>query len=369
MNVGGPAIQVTGLIKGLSSTEYEQLLVTGYCEEDEADYLLENNIELSEVRIDGLGRSIQPWSDLSSLWKIRQLMKSFRPDVVHTHTAKAGLLGRLASISLRQGHLRIHTYHGHLLHGYFGPWKTRLVIDIEKILASFTHSLVAVGQVVRDDLISKGIGKESQYSIIAPGFDMNSVKRNISRKDLQLSDETLVCLWVGRLVQIKRPERILEIARETNQMGLDISYIVAGGGTALDKLRKIANEERLPINFLGWRNDVETLVSISDLVLLTSDNEGTPISIIQAQRIGKPVIATDVGSVREVLLPGESGVIVDYSPKAFAEEIRKFSVNPSRYLNFSNSAKSFAAVRFSLERLVNDHESLYRRLVKNQSSS
>ena len=247
MNVGGPAIQVTALMEGLGKFGFKQELITGYCENGEEDYLKSHLIELGEIRIEGLGRSLKLFDDLNAFFKIRRFMKQFDPDIVHTHTAKAGVLGRLASLSLRKGTIRVHTFHGHLLYGYFSKWKTRLVILLERFLAAKTDALIAVGQKVADDLLSVGIGSRNKYSVIPPGFPMKQPEGRISRGDIGISTDSYCCLWIGRLVDIKRPERILEIAREIRKISNGISFLVVGGGPHLSLLQESALKESLPI--------------------------------------------------------------------------------------------------------------------------
>ena len=170
MNVGGPAVIVAELMRGLDSSTFEQVLITGYCDETEADYLDEVATDIKASRIAGLGRSVSPVADLKAFFGLVRTIKKFNPDVIHTHTAKAGVLGRLASIIAGRGAIRIHTFHGHLLHGYFSGWKTQLVIAIEKFLAKRTHHLIAIGTQVERELLAAGIGNKSQYSIFFPGL-------------------------------------------------------------------------------------------------------------------------------------------------------------------------------------------------------
>ena len=170
MNVGGPAVIVAELMRGLDSSKFEQVLITGYCDETEADYLDEVATDIKATRIAGLGRSVSPISDLKAFIGLVSTIRKFNPDVIHTHTAKAGVLGRLASIIAGRSATRIHTFHGHLLHGYFSGWKVKLVIAIEKFLAGKTDHLIAIGNEVKKDLLAVGVGKASQYSVFFPGL-------------------------------------------------------------------------------------------------------------------------------------------------------------------------------------------------------
>jgi hypothetical protein len=197
MNVGGPAVIVAELMRGLDKGQFEQVLITGYCDETEADYLDEVATDISATRIAGLGRSVSPLADLKAFFGLIKTIKTFKPDVIHTHTAKAGVLGRLASIIAGRGATRIHTFHGHLLHGYFSSFKTSLVIAIEKFLAARTHFLVAIGNEVKQDLINAGIGSAKQYKVFFPGLPPHTLQvRQSCAKSLALMPQRFTApLW------------------------------------------------------------------------------------------------------------------------------------------------------------------------------
>ena len=208
MNVGGPAVQVSGLMRGLDTSVFDQELLTGYCAADEADYLERVAVDVTAIHIDGLGRAIKPRADLTALFAIIKEIRSFKPDVIHTHTAKAGVIGRIASIISGQRSMRVHTFHGHLLHGYFGLGKTKLVVLIERFLALFTHQLLAVGKKVQDDLIAAGIGDSSKFAVMPPGLQLAHVPNSHdARKELGLDQNEIYCAFVGRITQIKRPTK------------------------------------------------------------------------------------------------------------------------------------------------------------------
>jgi glycosyltransferase involved in cell wall biosynthesis len=279
MNVGGPAVQVSGLMRGFDAQIFEQELVTGYCSTDEADYLEKVATDVQAVRIDGLGRSIKPRADLTALFAIVKEIRRFKPDVIHTHTAKAGVIGRVASILSGHKSIRVHTFHGHLLNGYFGAGKTRLVILVEKFLALFTDQLLAVGTKVKDDLLAVGIGNQSKFGVMPPGLQLAEVpSRSSARKELGLNDDATYCAFIGRVTQIKRPDRFLDVVADIKSRGVDLHFIVAGAGELLPYSQDRAESENLPVTFLGWREDIEVILAAADFVLLTSDNEGTPLS-------------------------------------------------------------------------------------------
>jgi hypothetical protein len=169
MNVGGPAVQVSGLMRGFNSDQFDHRLYTGYCAVDEADYLDTVATDVKAVRIQGFGRRVSLGGDLKAFISLISEIRDFKPHVIHTHTAKAGFLGRIASIISLRPSIRVHTFHGHLLNGYFGPFKRSLVVIAEKFLALFTHQLLAVGDKVRQDLLNAGIGTQVKFGVMPPG--------------------------------------------------------------------------------------------------------------------------------------------------------------------------------------------------------
>ena len=369
INVGGPAIQITGLMRNLPMKEFEQRLITGFCDKNEVDYLEVNKIEIPCMKIEGFGRSINLISDLKVLFAIRKQIRSFNPHIIHTHTAKAGFLGRIAAVLSFRRQLRVHTYHGHLLHGYFGGFKTRLVILIERFLARFTDSLVAVGSQVREDLLDTKIGNFEQYRVIGPGLEIGELPERVSSiNSFNLPKDKFIVTWIGRAVPVKAPHRILEIATECELRGLRVQFVIVGEGPLLSDLKGLAKEKKLPVTFLGCQSDIEKILSFSDLVLLTSENEGTPVALIQAQMAGIPVLATDVGSASEVMINGQSGFCLKYSAKDFADKIELLSRSADLRLSFGAAGESNARNNFSLRRLISDHTELYQDLLSRSKS-
>ena len=365
MNVGGPAVQVSGLVRGFDPEIFEQKLLTGYCAADEADYLEKVAVDVKAIRIDGLGRSVKPRADLTALFAIIKEIHRFKPDVIHTHTAKAGVVGRLASILSRQRSIRVHTFHGHLLQGYFGPGKTKLVVIIEKFLAFFTHQLLAVGKKVQDDLIAAGIGNPNKYGVMPPGLQLAEVpSRSSARKTLALNDDATYCAFIGRITQIKRPDRFLDVAAEIKSRGINLHFIVAGAGELLAYCQDRAIAENLPVTFLGWREDIEVVLAAADFVLLTSDNEGTPLSLIQAGMVGIPVVATNVGSTNEIVVTGETGLLTDLSVDQLANAVTKVATDSDLRAQMGAAGKEYTMARYGVARVVKDHQDLYLRLLK-----
>jgi glycosyltransferase involved in cell wall biosynthesis len=370
MNIGGPAVQITGLMQGLESSKFQQRLVTGYCEKDEADYLDSFAKEIEVERISGFGKSLNFIEDLKVLIKIIIIIREFRPHVIHTHTTKAGVIGRVASLLSGITSYRVHTYHGHLLNGYFSNYKIKLLIFIERFLAYFTHKIVSVGNQVKQDLLNVEIGNENKYVIIPPGMNSpNPKSREVALSELNLSSEKIYCLFLGRVTKIKRPDRLIRVVEIIKSRGVEIQFLIAGSGDLLDSAKKEVVRNNLPVTFLGWRNDIDTLFGLSDMLLLTSDNEGTPLSVVQAQMAGVPVVATNVGSTSEVMLNGVSGFLTSLDPNEIADQLELLAKNKFLRSSMGESGMKYTSYKFSYERLVLDHSKLYLELVTNQAIS
>ena len=365
MNVGGPAVQVSGLMRGFDQQLFEQELLTGYCADDEADYLEKVANDVKAIRIDGLGRSIKPRSDLTALFAIVKEIRRFKPDVIHTHTAKAGVVGRIASILSGHRSFRVHTFHGHLLNGYFGPGKTKLVVLVEKFLALFTDQLLAVGKQVQDDLIAAGIGNSKKFAVMRPGLRLAKVpSKHDARIELGLNQNEIYCAFIGRITRIKRPDRFLDVVAKVKKDGIKVNFIVAGAGEQLQYCQDRVTNENLPVTFLGWREDIENVLAAADLLILTSDNEGTPLSLIQAGMVGIPVVATNVGSTNEIVVNGKTGFLTDLTVDQLASAITKLAENSDLRAQMGAVGQEYTLARYGVERLVKDHQDLYLRLLK-----
>ena len=360
MNVGGPAVQVSGLMRVFDPELFEQELLTGYCAANEADYLENVASDVKAIRIDGLGRSIKPQADLTALFKIIKEIRRFNPDMIHTHTAKAGVIGRIASMLSGKKSIRVHTFHGHLLHGYFGAGKTKLVILIEKFLALFTHQLLAVGKKVQDDLIAAGIGNIDKFTVMPPGLQLAHVpSKSDARRELGLDQNEIYCAFIGRITQIKRPDRFLDVASQSQADNVEVHFIVAGAGELLQECQNRVSAENLPVTFLGWREDIEVVLAAADFVILTSDNEGTPLSLIQAGMVGIPVVATNVGSTNEIVVDGKTGFLTDLSVDQLSEAVAKLASDSDLRAKMGAAGKEYTMARYGVERLVKDHQDLY----------
>ena len=360
MNVGGPAVLVADLMRNLNSSKFEVRLVTGYCDENESDYLDEVATDIRAIRIPGFGRSISIRKDLKAFFLLMREIRRFKPDVVHTHTAKAGVLGRAATFLARPTAKRIHTFHGHLLHGYFDSRKVQILILVEKILGLITYKFVAIGNVVKNDLVNAGIAKNCKFEVIYPGLqNLNLYPKLEARKTLGLDPKKIYVVYVGRLTQIKRPDRLIELGRFLRADHTSAHIVIAGAGELLEELKLLSESESLPITFMGWRNDIDLILSASDIAVLCSDNEGIPLTLIQASQSGLPIVSTSVGSVSDIVIDGVTGQITEVSANGVIQGVSKLLEDPDLRIQLGKSGQVRAKKFFSSQAMVEHHEVLY----------
>ena len=363
MNTGGVAVLLDDLMSSFNPHLVEATLLTGSCDETEEDYLSIHKPNYQLIRVTHLQKKFSLKKDLQAFFEIRRSIKNLRVDVVHTHTSKAGLLGRLAASTVKPRPVRVHTFHGHLLTGYFSSWKTELVYSIEKFLERFTDSFVAMGSQVRMDLEAIGLGRRASFNVFFPGlpsrvFEMKAVVR----KELALKENETYILFVGRMTAIKRPDRLIDSVGELVKRKVDIRVLAAGDGELLDGLRDRANEKGLPITFLGWRSDIPKLIAASDIAVLTSDNEAVPLTLIEASMAGLPLVSTNVGSVSDVLVNEVNGYLVDSEPGALADALQKLAIDPVLREIMGKAGRERATRYFSLEKMCAEHTELYQLL-------
>ena len=360
MNVGGPAVLVADLIRNLDQRKFSTVLITGYCDENESDYLVEVARDVAAVRISGLGRSVSPLKDLSALFLLVKEIRKFKPDVIHTHTAKAGVLGRLAGLIARPQAKRVHTFHGHLLHGYFSSGKTQLVIGLEKVLGLITHRYIAIGNVVKNDLVRAGIARDSKFEVIYPGLqDLDQYPKTNARTALDLDQGKKYLVFVGRLTTIKRPERLIDLVRFLKEKHPECWLLIAGAGELLESLSTQAEKEGLPVTFLGWRKDIGMILSASDIAVLCSDNEGIPLTLIQASQAGLPIVSTDVGSVSDIVISGTTGLLTAVSSEGLIQGVATLLDEPDLGRRFGKAGEERAREFFSSRAMVERHQRLY----------
>lgn len=359
MNVGGPALQASVLARGLDADLFDHRLYTGVVEPGEADYIDLRGHDVRPHRMPSLGRSLRPADDLRAVAALIAEMRRFRPHIVHTHTAKAGLLGRVAA-TVTGVPASVHTYHGHLLHGYFSPARTRLVVAGERVSARFTDRIVAVGTRVRDELVAAGVGRYDQYVVVPPGTSLGPLPgRAAARLALGVGGDDPVVAYVGRLTRIKRPDRLMAVARAIHRLVPGVRFVVCGGGDAAAEIAAAADELGGSIRPLGWRADVETVYAAADLVLLTSDNEGMPVSLIEAGLAGLPVVATRVGSVGEVVKDGVTGLLAGRDTGELTRHTARLLLDEPLRRQLGEQARAWTTQRFGPDRLVADVTAIY----------
>lgn len=368
MNVGGPAVQVSGLMRGLNSFDFEHRLYTGFCAEDEADYLDLVATDLKASRIEGFGRRLNITEDVKAFVTLVKEIRRFKPHIIHTHTAKAGFLGRFASLVSFHPSILVHTFHGHLLNGYFGTFRRALVVLVEKSLATITVELLAVGEQVRKDLLNAGIGNLRKFGLMPPGIEIGKKQnRVISQELFGLNSSKLQCAYIGRVTKIKRPDRFLDVVSEIKKRGIGIEFFIAGDGELMETCRERISDEHLPVRILGWQGEIERVLSAADMVLLTSDNEGMPLSLIQAGMMGLPVVTTRVGSVSEVVLDGKTGFVTNLDVQAISDALERLAASRALRTRMGAAAREFTLANFGVKQLIKNHEELYKRLLSNQA--
>lgn len=367
-NVGGPSLQTTALMRGIDQETFDQVLFRGTVDDGEADYLELRAADVPSTLVPGLGRSVNLLDDVRALWFLIRQFREFRPVVVHTHTAKAGILGRLAAL-LTGVPIRIHTFHGHVLHGYFSPTTTRVVVLLERVFGALTTHIVAVGDQVRDDLVHAHIAQPGRCSVVAPGVRKSEpMDRGEARRRLALpDDDRLTVVFVGRLTRIKRTERFVDLARQLLDEGIEARFMVVGDGPERAELESRASGVD-GIVFVGWQSDMAAVYGASDLIVLTSDNEGMPVALIEAAMQGIPAVTTDVGAVRQVVVDHVSGYVVPVDDqRARVEAVKSLCSDARLRSTMGMAASRHAMENFGEARLVGDYEFLYKDLVSKLS--
>jgi glycosyltransferase involved in cell wall biosynthesis len=330
------------------------------------------------TRVNALRRDPSPADDLRALLALVRILRADRPLIVHTHAAKAGTLGRLAALLAFPQRSRrpvlVHTFHGHSLTGYFSGRTSAVYGEIERRLARRTDALVAVSPEVRDDLVRLRIAAPERFTVVPLGFDLapfvedhhRDERRGVVRGELGVPADAELVTLVARLVPIKRVDRFLRVARRLSEMRPRSRFLIVGGGELQDFLQ--ASEDARAISqkliWAGFRRDMPDICFASDVVVLTSDNEGTPVSLIEAQAAAVPVVGTDVGGVRGAVIDGVTGILEPADGEAaLAKSVARVLDDPSFAAALSRAARDHALKAFGIERLVGDLDRLYRHLL------
>jgi GT2 family glycosyltransferase/glycosyltransferase involved in cell wall biosynthesis len=394
LNIGGPSIHVHLLTTELNEQKFHSTLITGKISPSEGNmgYLFESSSN-KPIIIEELQREISPLMDLKAFLRIFRLMRRENPDIVHTHTAKAGTSARLAAIIYNRfsnGCTKtVHTFHGHVFSGYFSRTKSLMFIWIERLMARKTDVIVAISQTQKTDLAHQfHIAPAEKISVIPLGFDLapfltSHQKKGIFRKSIGEGDATLLVGIVGRLVPIKNHILFLDMAeiflKENGD--LKVKFVVIGDGELAQPLKTHVENRRLNnhVKFCGWRRDLPEVYADLEILALTSKNEGTPVSIIEAMAAGTSVISTDAGGVRDLLgspeknMPSAEGFTVckrgilcrKNDATGFAHGLNHLMrMDIPQRSHMSDEARDFVVRTYSNERLLHDMEKLYLEIVK-----
>jgi glycosyltransferase involved in cell wall biosynthesis len=373
LNVGGPAIHAVLTARGLDPSRYRTVLVLGSVEPGEADmgYLLDGaNVE--HVVIPSLGRELRPLADLYTAWRLYRLVRAIKPDVVHTHKAKAGALGRMVALLCRVP-VRVHTYHGHVFHGYFGATKTRVFLAVERALAPYTSRLVALSDELADELAGRyRLSPRARFTVVPLGLELGpftAAARHAGALRARLGaapDAPLIGI-VGRMVPVKDHRSFVAAAQRLLERRPTARFVFIGGGELEPAVR--AQAEGCGIlphcHFLGWQRELAPLYADLDALALSSVNEGTPVALIEAMAAGVPVAATAVGGVPDLLGHGARGELAPpRDPTALAQAIDR-ALAPEAQARAARIRAEVAA-EHGAARLCDDLARLYDELLDHQ---
>jgi len=364
MNVGGPAVLLSDLIHNLPREDFEHILITGRCLPNEIDYLDSHPLDSRIIYINEIKRTSLPIGDLKSFVKLVRILRELQPNIIHTHTSKAGVLGRLAARIGAPKAKVVHTYHGHLLYGYFSQWKTNLIVITERLLARITDNLVAVTSKVKSDLQGVGVGKDSQWLIIHPGISTpKSIDKTTARSSLGVAKNQFVLAWIGRFTDIKNP--MLAIKSFENipiKLRANITMIMAGSGELFDECQSYSRDRKLGIHFTGWVSDVSPILDSASLLFMTSKNEGMPVVIVESAFRGIATLSTNVGGVEEFIEQNVTGWLTNQSVIEISQKISELS-SSSKLGEVGLNAKNLALSEYGVDNMVHKHTNMYRNLV------
>ncbi|CAN5275172.1 glycosyltransferase family 4 protein [soil metagenome] len=376
LNMGGPALHVAYLTAGLRERGYDTTLVAGSLArgEDSMAFVADKR-GVDVIQIDELGREISPLRDLRATFRLARLIRRERPQILHTHTAKAGTVGRVAALlaGSRRPPIVVHTFHGHVLRGYFGPLRSLFFRLLERWLAARTTALVAVSPQVRDDLVALGVAPRERFVVVRLGIELdervapNHNGRAESRRYLGIPGDRFTIGWIGRMTAVKRTDDVLVAFKRVREEGVDALLCMVGDGPDREDLERRAHELGVIRDtiFLGYQEDVAQFYSAFDALVLPSSNEGTPVSAIEALAAGRPVVATRVGGVPDVVRDGEDGFLVETGDTdGLAERLTRLARDPALRERMGKEGRARVLSRYAVDRLVGDVDRLYRSLLE-----
>ncbi len=383
LNLGGPTYNAAYLSAFLTPG-YETLLVAGMKDESEesSEYIVEQ-LGLKPVYISEMKRELNAAADYKAYRSIRKLIKDFKPDIVHTHAAKPGTLGRLAAAHEKVPVI-VHTFHGHVFHSYFGKVKTQLFLTVERYLAAKSTAIIAISESQKEELVNQyKICNTEKIKIVPLGFDLlrfrnhQEEQRKTFRNQYHLNDDTVAIGIIGRLVPVKNHPLFIRSIKQLQQLTtIKFHAFIIGDGEERMQLEELCRLESIPyqglesstenalITFTSWIKNIEWALAGLDLIVLTSFNEGTPVSLIEAQAAGKPIVSTNVGGIRDVVLENETAFLVpDNDQQALVEKLLLLINNNDLRSSFSVKGWPFVEKKFHYMRLVEDMERLYNQLL------
>jgi glycosyltransferase involved in cell wall biosynthesis len=381
-NLGGPTYNVAYLTKYLSD-DFETLLVGGVEDITEAssDFIVQN-LGLKPLIIPEMQRRINFKNDYITYQKIKKIIREYQPDIVHTHASKAGTLGRLAASACNVP-IIVHTFHGHVFHSYFGKLQTFVYKNIERYLAFRSSAIIAISEKQKHELADiHKITAAGKVHVIPLGFDLSKFQENMEEKrkrfrsTYKLKDDEIAITIIGRLVPVKNHSLFLEgLKNVSEQTSKKIRAFIVGDGESRDVIKQKATELNIPFNndtssdetklltFTSWIKEIDEVLAGSDIIALTSFNEGTPVSLIEAQAANKPIVTTNVGGIENVVLVNETALLCNNNDvNDFSGQLLKLIENDE--LRKSMSTKGWAHVkeRYHYTRLTHDMQQLYAQL-------
>lgn len=373
LNVGGPAHHVSILSGRLDPERYETLLLAGRLGpgEGSAEDLAARHGAVMQ-HVDGLGPEVDPAADGRALRSLVETMRSFRPHIVHTHTAKAGTLGRLAArLALGPRPIVIHTYHGHVLTGYFGPARTALFRSIERALGPMTDRLIGVSAATVDELVALRIARRSRFSVIPIGLDLDAFLQVGATDGAAFRDEAgagpehVLAVFVGRLAPVKRVDLLLQAMAIAREQAPALRLAVVGDGELRGELEAQATALGIAdvVTFCGFRTELPSITSACDVAVLSSDNEGTPVALIEAAAAGRPAVSTNVGGVADIVRPDTGAVVAPGDAAGLGAALVRLAADQGVRERMGGAARAHVRERYDAQRLVRDIDDLYAKLL------
>ncbi len=381
--VGGPVLNATYLTRYMAP-EFDTLLVVGEKEghEKSAEYLA-TQLGIQYVTIKGMGRSVNPASDYMAYRELKKLIKSYQPDIVHTHAAKPGALGRLAAASMKVPAI-LHTFHGHVFHSYFNSAKTKFFINTERYLGRRSDAIIAISEQQKKELVMDfKIAPADKFRVVPLGFDLDRFrtnqenKRQSFRTEFSLDEDTIAIGIIGRLVPVKNHYLFLKAIKHVlDHTSKKIKAFIIGDGETRADLENIAREVGIKYTtendaehphqlvFTSWRSDVDTINAGLDIVCLTSFNEGTPVSLIEAQAANKPIVSTRVGGIADIVVEGETALLAGINEtEKFGQHLLSLVEDDGLRNQLGSNSHEHVMNKFSYQRLVDDMSQLYFELL------